>query len=365
MKAPAAYQGWRASHFNRCCGCDMSKMFASSHSDQKTHYPGGLHISELKIWFDTPAGPLRAVDNVSLSVEEGEIVALVGESGSGKSVTALAALRLISSPPGRFVSGSVTLNGQDILAMSEGELEAIRGTAAAMLFQNPRGSLDPSFTIEEAFLETLALHRPEMTKAECYRFVEQGLREVGFGDWERVAASYPHQLSGGMCQRVSLAITFACQPALLIADEPTTALDVGIQAKVLFLLRKLNQEHGLPILLITHDFGVVRAIAHRVVVMYAGLVQEEGDVQEVLNSPLHPYTKALIRSVPDNVNDDEALYQIPGIPPNLVDPPSGCRFADRCVYVTDVCRNELPELKKISESRAVRCHRVDSEGGIV
>jgi peptide/nickel transport system ATP-binding protein len=342
----------------------MSNESASYHTDKKPLRPGGLNISELKVWFDTPAGPLRAVDNVSLSVDEGEIVALVGESGSGKSVTALAALKLISTPPGRFVSGSVTLGGQDILAMSERQLEAIRGTAAAMLFQNPRGSLDPSFTVEEAFLETLALQRPGMTKADCHRYVEQGLREVGFGDWERIAASYPHQLSGGMCQRVSLAITFACHPALLIADEPTTALDVGIQAKVLFLLRKLNQEHGLPILLITHDFGVVRAIAHRVVVMYAGHVQEEGDVQEVLASPLHPYTKALIRSVPDNVKDDESLYQIPGIPPNLVDPPSGCRFADRCAHVTDVCRNELPELEKISESRAVRCHLVGSEGGI-
>lgn len=342
----------------------MSNELAPQISQNVSPRVGGLDISELRIWFDTPAGPLRAVDNVSLSVRDGEIVALVGESGSGKSVTALAALKLISTPPGRFESGSVTLNGQDILAMSEQDLESIRGTSAAMLFQNPRGSLDPSFTIEEAFLETLALHRPEMKKAECLQYIEQGLRQVGFNDWQRIAASYPHQLSGGMCQRVSLAITFACHPSLLIADEPTTALDVGIQAKVLFLLRQLNQEHRLPILLITHDFGVVKAIAHRVVVMYAGHVQEEGDVEEVLASPQHPYTQALIRSVPDNVRDDESLYQIPGIPPNLVDPPTGCRFADRCEHVMDRCRNELPELEKLSETRAVRCHLLGSGEGL-
>jgi len=342
----------------------MSNELAPQISQNVSPRAGGLDISELRIWFDTPAGPLRAVDNVSLSVRDGEIVALVGESGSGKSVTALAALKLINTPPGRFVSGSVTLNGQDILAMSEHDLESIRGTSAAMLFQNPRGSLDPSFTIEEAFLETLSLHRPEMKKAERLQYIEQGLRQVGFNDWQRIAASYPHQLSGGMCQRVSLAITFACHPSMLIADEPTTALDVGIQAKVLFLLRQLNQEHRLPILLITHDFGVVRAIAHRVVVMYAGHVQEEGDVEEVLASPQHPYTQALIRSVPDNVRDDELLYQIPGTPPNLVDPPSGCRFADRCEHVMDRCRSELPELETLSETRAVRCHLVDSGEGL-
>jgi peptide/nickel transport system ATP-binding protein len=339
----------------------MSNELAPRISQTVSPRTGGLDISELKIWFDTPVGPLRAVDNVSLSVREGEIVALVGESGSGKSVTALAALKLISTPPGRFVSGAVTLNGQDILSMSEQDLESIRGTSAAMLFQNPRGSLDPSFTIEEAFLETLALHRPEMNKTECMQYIEQGLRQVGFNDWQRIAASYPHQLSGGMCQRVSLAITFACHPSLLIADEPTTALDVGIQAKVLYLLRQLNRDHHLPILLITHDFGVVKAIAHRVVVMYAGHVQEEGAVEEVLASPQHPYTQALIRSVPDNVSDDESLYQIPGTPPNLVDPPAGCRFADRCDRVMDHCRTTLPALEKISETRAVRCHLITAE----
>lgn len=336
---------------------------ASEDRDAPSHRSGSLDIVNLKVWFDTPSGPLRAVDDVSLSVHEGEIVALVGESGSGKSVTALSALKLISTPPGRYVSGSVKLNGRDILTLPEKQLERLRGTEAAMLFQNPRGSLDPSFTVENAFLETLALHKPNMTWADGQGYIERALREVGFSDWKRIAASYPHQLSGGMCQRVSLAITFACHPALLIADEPTTALDVGIQAKVLYLLRNLNRTHGLPILLITHDFGVVRAIAHRVVVMYAGHVQEEGTVEEVLADPKHPYTQALIRSVPDNVSDGELLYQIPGVPPNLANPPSGCRFVDRCEQATDRCRNELPKLLKLSQSRAARCHLVESEGG--
>lgn len=320
----------------------------------------GLEISNLKIWFDTPSGPLRAVDDVSLSVGNGEIVALVGESGSGKSVTALAALKLISVPPGRFVSGSVMLNGQSILDMKENELESVRGASAAMLFQNPRGSLDPSFTIEKTFRETLARHQPSLSPKKCREYIESALRQVGFNDWERIAASYPHQLSGGMCQRVALAITFACNPDLLIADEPTTALDVGIQAKVLYLLRKLNIEHALPILLITHDFGVVRAIAHRVIVMYAGHIQEEGPVDEILRNPLHPYTQSLIKSVPDDVGADEALYQIPGTPPDLVDPPSGCRFADRCELAVPQCHEQLPELRKLTQDRSARCHLIDA-----
>lgn len=342
-----------------------SARFSHDLAQSQTDGPEGLEISDLRVWFDTPLGPVHAVDGVSLSVRNGEIVALVGESGSGKSVTALAALKLISTPPGRFESGTVKLDGKNILGMDERGLESIRGKSAAMLFQNPRGSLDPSFTIEQAFQETISLHRPAMSKAQFRRYLEQALREVGFSDWERIAASYPHQLSGGMCQRVSLAITFACQPELLIADEPTTALDVGIQAKVLYLLRKLNLDHGLPILLITHDFGVVRAIAHRVVVMYAGHVQEEGTVEEVLKDPLHPYTHALIRSVPDNVGSDELLYQIPGTPPNLINPPSGCRFADRCDQATDQCREELPPLLSLSPTRSVRCHLIAGKGGLV
>lgn len=343
----------------------MANELSTAKLDQVKNAPAGLEISDLRVWFDTPSGPLKAVDSVSLSVDEGEIVALVGESGSGKSVTALAALKLISTPPGRFVSGSITLNGQNILDMTEQELESVRGSSAAMLFQNPRGSLDPSFTVREAFQEALSLHQPALDAKGCRARIEAGLREVGFNDWERVAASYPHQLSGGMCQRVALAMTFACNPALLIADEPTTALDVGIQAKVLFLLRNLNKEHHLPILLITHDFGVVRAIAHRVVVMYAGHIQEEGPVEEVLSNPQHPYTQSLIKSVPDNVRQDEVLYQIPGTPPDLVHPPKGCRFADRCEMAVQQCRDELPELISIAPDRRARCHLINASEGEV
>ena len=323
----------------------------------------GLEIKNLRVWFDTPAGAVQAVDDVSLSVKRGEIVAIVGESGSGKSVTALAILKLIDQPPGRFESGSIRLAGHDIVALSERSLVNIRGRAAAMLFQNPRGSLDPSFTINATFIETLSRHRPELARKDYAETIEKALRRVGFNDWDRVAASYPHQLSGGMCQRVALAITLECNPELLIADEPTTALDVGVQAKVLFHLRKLNRETGLPILLITHDFGVVRAIAHKVVVMYAGQVQEEGSVEEVLQHALHPYTQALIRSVPDDAMRGETLYQIPGSPPSLITPPRGCRFANRCEKVMAVCHETPPTFLQISATRSVRCHLHAETGG--
>ncbi|GAA3953107.1 ABC transporter ATP-binding protein [Allohahella marinimesophila] len=315
-----------------------------------------LTISGLQVCFDTPAGKVRALDDVSFSVGQGEIVAIVGESGSGKSVTALSILKLIDMPPGRFEGGEIRLADHDILSMSEHELVKIRGSAAAMLFQNPRGSLDPSFTIQSTIEETLARHQPELSSTDVANFVEQCLRQVGFHDWQRVAASYPHQLSGGMCQRVAMAVALACKPRLLIADEPTTALDVGVQAKVLYQLRMLNREQGLPIILITHDFGVVRAIGQRVIVMYAGQIQEEGSVDEVLKKPMHPYTQALIRSVPEGAVSGEVLYQIPGTPPDLIDPPPACRFADRCEAVMSVCRRVAPQVTTVAEGRRVRCH---------
>jgi oligopeptide/dipeptide ABC transporter ATP-binding protein len=336
---------------------------ASKTASSGTSPDNGLVVENLRVWFDTPAGAVQAVDDVSLSVQRGEIVAVVGESGSGKSVTALAILKLIDQPPGRFESGTIRLVGHDTLMLSERSLVNIRGRAAAMLFQNPRGSLDPSFTISSTFSETLSRHRPELARQDYLKTIENALRRVGFNDWDRIAASYPHQLSGGMCQRVALAVTLECNPELLIADEPTTALDVGVQAKVLFHLRKLNRETGLPILLITHDFGVVRAIAHKVVVMYAGQVQEEGSVEEVLQEPLHPYTQALIRSVPDDVMRGETLYQIPGSPPCLIDPPQGCRFANRCEKMMEVCRKKPPAFLQVSTTRSVRCHLHAGTGG--
>ncbi len=315
-----------------------------------------LEIKDLRVYFDTPAGSLRAVDGVSLDVFPGEIVTVVGESGSGKSVTALSILRLIETPPGRFVSGSIRLVGKNVLELTEPQLRRLRGAAAAMLFQNPRGSLDPSFTITSALQETLRRHQPQLSARERLQQIEHSLHRVGFHDWQRIAASYPHQLSGGMCQRVALAIALACKPAMLVADEPTTALDVSVQAKVLRLLRQLNQDDELPILLITHDFGVVSAIGHRVVVMYAGQIVEQGPVEQVLRDPLHPYSKALINSVPDKVGRHERLYQIPGTPPGLINPPTGCRFADRCEAVMARCRSEQPLLQQLSPSRIVRCH---------
>lgn len=321
-----------------------------------------LAIRNLRICFDTPSSTIHAVDDVSLDVSTSDIIAIIGESGSGKSVLALSILGLIPMPPGKILSGSIELCQKKILSMPEHELVKVRGSLASMIFQNPRGSLDPSFSVETAFSEVLSRHRPDLSKKDRALFIEEALRQVGFTDWHRVARSYPHQLSGGMCQRVALALSLACNPSLLIADEPTTALDVGVQARILHLLRQINERTKLPILLITHDFGVVKAIAHKVVVMYAGHVQEEGTVDHVLHSPLHPYTQALIASVPGHAKPHERLFQIRGSPPRLDDPPTGCRFTDRCEFAMPACYSKLPPLTRLSHSRSVRCHLHQSTG---
>ncbi len=304
---------------------------------------------------------MRAVDGVSFDVFRGDILAIVGESGSGKSVTALSLLKLVSVPPGRYVEGEVRLGGRNVLDLGERELEEVRGAVLSMLFQSPRSSLDPSFTVWTQLVETLKRHSPDLGMQDAKGRAFELLRQVGFDDPERVAESYPHQLSGGMCQRVALALSMACEPRLLIADEPTTALDVGVQAKILLLLKRRNKDTGLPIIIITHDFGVVRAIASRVIVMYAGHIQEEGEADEILENPLHPYTKALIRSVPDADTPAGKLYQIAGDPPDLVNPPSGCRFAPRCESRMERCDAALPPLHEPSLGRRVRCHLFDSQ----
>ena len=224
---------------------------------------------------------------------------LSASSGSGKTVTALSLIRLVQTPPGKYLGGSIKIDGLDILALSERDLENVRGKIIGMIFQNPRASLDPSFTAESQLVETLLRHNSNLDRAAALRAAREALVEVGFGDPDRVLASYPHQLSGGMCQRVGLAMALACDPKLLIADEPTTALDVGVQAKILLLLKNRSRATGLPIVIITHDMGVVRAVATRVLVMYGGHVQEEGPVDDVLSDPHHPYTQALINSIPN------------------------------------------------------------------
>ncbi len=315
-----------------------------------------LSVEGLTIWFEAPAGTARAVDGVDLEVQSGEIVAIVGESGSGKSVTSLSILKLVQVPPGRYVAGEVWVSGRNILTLSERELEAVRGALISMIFQNPRASLDPSFKIRSQLAELMRRYDPEADSNAAESRAKAALVEVGFQEPERVLGSYPHQLSGGMCQRVALAMALASRPKLLIADEPTTALDVGVQAKILMLLKRKNRELGLPILLITHDFGVVRAMATQVVVMYAGQVQEQGAADDILALPLHPYTEALVKSVPnpDAVGFD--LQPIPGEPPSLIDIPQGCRFAPRCARRFDRCLAEAPPLHEQPDGRWVRCH---------
>jgi peptide/nickel transport system ATP-binding protein len=297
---------------------------------------------------------------VSFSVRQNEVLAIIGESGSGKTVTALSLMKLVLTPPGQYLSGEIEIDGRNILSLDERELENVRGKIIGMIFQNPRASLDPSFTAEFQLVETLQRHNPGLDRKTALTKARTALIEVGFADADRVLASYPHQLSGGMCQRVGLAMALACQPKLLIADEPTTALDVGVQAKILLLLKNRSRQTGLPIVIITHDIGVVRAIATRVLVMYGGHVQEEGAVDELLASPHHPYTQALIRSIPDPDEAQDSMNYIRGEPPNLLAPPKGCRFAPRCEQAFARCHNEVPAWHQPGPGRFVRCHLFDT-----
>lgn len=318
-----------------------------------------LAVRNLRTAFVTPAGIARAVDDVSFTVCQREILAIIGESGSGKTVTALSMMKLVQTPPGKYLGGAIEIGGVDILSLGESELEELRGKTVGMIFQNPRASLDPSFTAEFQLVETLMRHDPALGRAEARKRARAALVEVGFGDPDRVLASYPHQLSGGMCQRVGLAMALACNPKLLIADEPTTALDVGVQAKILLLLKNRSRDTGLPIVIITHDMGVVRAIATRVLVMYGAHVQEEGPVDEVLAEPLHPYTQALIASIPDPDEEPDERTHIRGEPPSLLSPPRGCRFAPRCEKAFGRCHDELPARHSPRTGRYVRCHLYD------
>ena len=315
-----------------------------------------LSVRNLRTFFDTPAGTVKAVDDVSFDLGPRDILAIVGESGSGKSVTALSIMKLIPSPPGRYVSGSATIDGIDLMSLSPRQLVAMRGRKLAMIFQNPRAALNPSFTIRSQLIETLHRHQPDLNPVEAEQQIMATMRTVGFSDPKRVAASYPHQLSGGMCQRIGIALAFACNPEILIADEPTTALDVVVQARILHLLKRAHEERGLPIICITHDFGMVRAIANRVIVMYAGRIQEAGDVDTVLERPKHPYTQALIASVPDPERATGRFFQVRGQPPDLLRLPRGCKFADRCDQATDLCRSVEPPLLFAADGSGVRCH---------
>src|SRR3954467_1283889 len=288
-----------------------------------------LEVRNLTVAFDTERGQIRPVRNLSLSIFPGQTVALVGESGCGKSVSALSILRLIAQPPGHILDGEVLLEGRNLLTLEEREMRRVRGKDIAMIFQEPMTSLNPVFTIGDQIAEAVILHQHVSTK-QAYEIAEQSLRDVGIADPGRRLYEYPHQMSGGMRQRVMIAMALSCQPKLLIADEPTTALDVTIQAQILELLRKLQRERGMSIMLITHDLGVVAENADVVTVMYASRVVEYAPVEDLFDRPLHPYTQGLLKSVPKLGAHNERLVSIPGTVPNPSRFPTGCKFHTRC-----------------------------------
>ena len=315
-----------------------------------------LEVADLRTWFFTRDGVVRAVDGVSFHVIPGETLAIVGESGCGKSVTALSVLRLIPSPPGRIVSGSIRFAGRDLLGLGEAQMRDVRGNEISMIFQEPMTSLNPVLTIGHQIAETLTLHQGLDRKAALAKAVDM-LRLVHIPEARRRIGEYPHQLSGGMRQRVMIAMALACNPKLLIADEPTTALDVTIQAQILDLLLEMKSRLGMAVMLITHAMGVVAETAQRVVVMYAGKVVEEAPVGELFARPRHPYTQGLIHSIPrlDRAGRKVRLEAIPGVVPSLLDPPPGCRFAPRCRFAMAACTRAMPDLREVGPGHKVAC----------
>ena len=314
-----------------------------------------LTVRDLHTTFSTDAGDARAVDGVSLIVSAGETVGLVGESGCGKSVTALSILRLIQ-PPGRIERGSgISLEGRDLMTLSEREMRQVRGNRIAMVWQEPLSALNPVFTVGDQIAEVARVHAG-MSRAAAWAKAIEMLRLVGIADPEERASAYPHQLSGGMRQRVVIAMALVMNPSLLIADEPTTALDVTIQAQILELLRDVQQRMGMSVLLITHDLGVVAETASRVIVMYAGEVVEEAPVRELFAAAHHPYTEGLLRAMPRVGVSRERLTVIPGSVPPPTDWPAGCRFRERCPYAWERCEREHPPLYQIGAGHVSRCH---------
>ena len=320
-----------------------------------------LEVRDLSVQFDTDGGVVEAVDAVSFGVRAGEILGVVGESGSGKSVNALAILRLVR-PPGRIVGGQVRFEGEDLLTLSEEEMRAVRGARISMVFQSPRTALNPVLTVGRQIARLFELHRGASRRDARRRTLEM-LTRVGIAEPERRARQYAHQLSGGMCQRVMIAMALATSPRRLLAEEPTTGLDVSIAAQVLELLRDLGRRTGAAIVLITHDLGVVAEVCDRVTVMHAGQLVEVADVRTLFRRPLHPYTQALVRSIP-RIDRDVAMEPIPGAVPSLLMPEPGCRYADRCPRVLDVCRRERPVLLGAGPEHEVACHAVELEGAV-
>jgi len=314
-----------------------------------------LEVKDLRTQFFTQDGVVNAVNGVSFYVEEGETLGIVGESGCGKSVSVLSVMRLIPQPPGKIVDGEVLFDGRDLLKVNEDEIRSVRGNKIAMIFQDPMTSLNPVLTIGRQIGEALELHL-HMKKEESRQRSAELLAMVGIPQAEARLDDYPHQFSGGMRQRAMIAMGLACNPQLLIADEPTTALDVTIQAQIVDLVKRLRDEIGMAVIWITHDLGVVAGLADRVMVMYAGFAVEEAPVKEVYADPRHPYTIGLLGSLPrlDEIRD-EKLQSIEGLPPDLIDLPKGCPFAARCVYAIDKCLEERPELEPVGPRHRIAC----------
>ncbi len=314
-----------------------------------------LEVKNLKTYFFTRNGIVKSVDGTSFSIEKGEILGIVGESGAGKSITGFSLLGLID-PPGKIVEGEINFNGRDLVKLSEDELQKIRGDEISMIFQDPQTSLNPVITIGEQMMEVILYHRKGMSKKEAFNACVEILKTVGLPAAHKRMKSYPHQLSGGMKQRVVIAMALLNNPKLLVADEPTTALDVTIQAQILYLMKKLSLEFHSALILITHDIAVVSQLCDKIAVMYAGRIVEYGRKEDVIFNPLHPYTKGLIECLPKLNDEKKRLYQIPGIMPSLLGLPKGCYFKDRCEFADEQCDVYPP--KQEIDKRIVFCHKV-------
>src|SRR5437762_209273 len=314
-----------------------------------------LEVKDLRTYFETEDGTVKAVDGITFKLKRGETLGIVGESGSGKSVANLSIMRLILEPPGKIVSGEILFGGRDLLKLSRREIRDLRGKRMAMIFQDPMTSLNPFLRISKQLMEVTRLHLGH-TRKQAREHAIQMLEHVGIPDARERVDSYPHEFSGGMRQRVMIAMALSCQPELLIADEPTTALDVTIQAQILELIKRLKAETGTSVILITHDLGVVAGMTDRIVVMYAGIVMEYAPTDQLFANPSNPYTRALLKSVPDPLVEQERLFQIPGLPPDVSRlKPNQCPFADRCPEVINKCREEFPPYHEVGENHFSTC----------
>jgi oligopeptide transport system ATP-binding protein len=314
-----------------------------------------LNVKDLRTYFETEDGAVKAVDGISFALKQGETLGIVGESGSGKSVANLSLMRLIPDPPGKIVSGSIVFDGRDVLKLSAREVRDLRGKRIAMIFQDPMTSLNPFMRISKQLMEVTQLHLGH-TRKQAREHAIRMLEHVGIPDARERVDSYPHEFSGGMRQRVMIAMALSCEPELLIADEPTTALDVTIQAQILELIKRLKAETGASVILITHDLGVVAGMADHIIVMYAGKIFEQAATAELFERPGNPYTRGLLRSVPDPTAEQGSLYQIPGLPPDLAHLPEGCPFAPRCDRAEDICRREFPPYVQLTPEHYSLCH---------